>query len=92
MGPARESLGFKAFSHIIPAIRYRKVAGDTATTAIPIPGAEDGDVLLGVTEDAGLGDYLSEATLVDGDLFLSSTDTTAKVLLVVLTDEDGKLT
>lgn len=91
MGTARESLDFKEFSHIIPSVRYRKVAGAGDGVSIVVPGAAQGDVLLGVTEDGGLGDYLDISTLEDGELTITGADTTGEFLLVVYFDEDGVL-
>lgn len=86
-----EPAGYRSFTHVIPSLRFTKVAGAAAGVGIVVPGAAQNDILLGVTQDGAAVDLLDEATLEDGTLTLSTTDTTGEFLSVVFFDEDGDL-
>lgn len=87
-------LEYQEFSHIVPPLRLVTIAYGAPGIAVPVPGAENGDVLLGVTAvvDAPPSDLLGEATFADGDITLSTTDIGGSTLLILYWDKNGVMT
>ena len=83
---------YQEFSHIVPSLRLVSVTGALANVAIPVPGASNGDVLLGaIVPTASDLSLLQDAVFEDGSVTFETISTAAVVVTILYFDADAVL-
>jgi len=92
--PNQGGLVYQEYSHIVPSIRMVSIIGQPPGTAVPVPGAAQGDILLGVIRldlIVTTLDLLEDALFVNGALEFQTIDPEDVPLIVLYFDADAVL-
>ena len=92
--PNQGGLVYQEYSHIVPSIRLVAIVGQPPGTSVAVPGASDGDVLLGVIRLDLVGttlDLLEDSLFVNGTITLQTIDVDTLPLIILYFDADAVL-